>query len=136
MTSAQARVAFAQSDFERAERSAVPATSPSSFWSSAGNTLETARGDLLGAQAAARTARLDLGFTEIHAPMAGRIGRKLVSEGNLVTADQTLLTTIVSLDPIYFYFDVDERSFLAYQRTLHIGSVSDATGTSCRSGSG
>ena len=83
---------------------------------------ETARGDLLGAQAAARTARLNLGFTEIHAPMAGRIGRKLISEGNLVTADQTLLTTIVSLDPIYFYFDVDERSFLAYQRTLQIGA--------------
>ena len=88
--------------------------------------METARGDLLGAQAAARTARLNLGFTEIHAPMAGRIGRKLISEGNLVTADQTLLTTIVSLDPIYFYFDVDERSFLAYQRTLQIGTVSDA----------
>ena len=47
----------------------------------------------------------------------GRIGRRLVTEGNLVTANDTLLTTIVSQDPIFFYFDVDERSFLAYQRS-------------------
>jgi multidrug efflux system membrane fusion protein len=126
VTSAQARVAFAQSDYERAAALGRTGNITEQLLEQRRNTLETARGDLLGAQAAARTARLNLGFTEIHAPMAGRIGRKLISEGNLVTADQTLLTTIVSLDPIYFYFDVDERSFLAYQRTLHIGSVSDA----------
>ena len=123
VTSAQARVAFAQSDYERAAALGRTGNITEQLLEQRRNTLETARGDLLGAQAAARTARLNLGFTEIHAPMAGRIGRKLISEGNLVTADQTLLTTIVSLDPIYFYFDVDERSFLAYQRTLHIGSV-------------
>lgn len=48
--------------------------------------------------------------------MSGRISRKLVTEGNLVTANTTVLTTIVSLDPIQFYFDVDERSFVAYTR--------------------
>jgi RND family efflux transporter MFP subunit len=79
----------------------------------------------MAAQAVARTARLNLSFTEIRAPISGRIGRKLVSEGNLVGADATLLTTIVSLDPIYFYFDVDERSFLSYQRVLQIGAVTD-----------
>ncbi len=126
VTSAQARVAFAQSDYERAAALGRTGNITEQLLEQRRNTLETARGDLLGAQAAARTARLNLGFTEIHAPMAGRIGRKLISEGNLVTADQTLLTTIVSLDPIYFYFDVDERSFLAYQRTLQIGTVSDA----------
>ena len=44
--------------------------------------------------------------------MAGRISRKLVTEGNLVNANTTMLTTIVTTDPIYFYFDIDERSFL------------------------
>jgi multidrug efflux system membrane fusion protein len=61
-------------------------------------------------------AKLDLEYTEIKAPLAGRIDRRLVSVGNLVQADQTALTTINSLDPIYFYFDVDERQFLAYAR--------------------
>ena len=69
-----------------------------------------------GAKAAVARAELDLEYTEIRAPLAGRIDRRLVSAGNLVQADQTVLTTIVSLDPIDFYFDVDEREFLAYAR--------------------
>lgn len=69
-----------------------------------------------GANAAVTRAQLDLEYTEISAPIDGRIGRYLVSAGNLVQADQTVLTTIVSLDPINFYFDVDERQLLAYAR--------------------
>jgi len=67
-----------------------------------------------GATADLRTASLNLEFTEIRAPLAGRIDRRLVSVGNLVQPDATLLTTIVSQDPIDFYFDVDERLYLAY----------------------
>jgi RND family efflux transporter MFP subunit len=78
----------------------------------------TARAEMDNAEAALRNAQLNYDFTEIRAPIAGKIGRKLVTEGNLVNANETLLTTIVSLDPIYFYFDVDERSFLAYSRVL------------------
>lgn len=69
-----------------------------------------------GAEAELRRATLDLEFTQIKAPIAGRIGRRLVSPGNLVQADSTLLTTIVSMDPIDFYFDIDERSYFAYAR--------------------
>ena len=69
-----------------------------------------------GAQADLRTASLNLEFTEIKAPLAGRIGRRLVSVGNLVQPDSTLLTTIVAVDPIDFYFDIDERSYFAYAR--------------------
>jgi RND family efflux transporter MFP subunit len=69
-----------------------------------------------GAVAELRTATLNLEFTEIKAPLAGRIGRRLVSTGNLVQPDSTLLTTIVSMDPIDFYFDIDERSYFAYAR--------------------
>jgi RND family efflux transporter MFP subunit len=116
VASAQSRVAFAQGDFERAQALGRSGNITEQVLEQRRQTLETNRADLQGAQAAVRTARLNLGFTEIRAPLAGRIGRKLISEGNLVGADQTLLTTIVSLDPIYFYFDVDERSYLAYQR--------------------
>ena len=57
----------------------------------------------------------------MRSPINGRISRRLVTEGNIVITDQTLLTTIVSLDPIYFGFTVDERSFLKYQGSLGIG---------------
>ncbi len=76
----------------------------------------SAQAQVSGARAAVARAELDLEYTEIAAPIGGRIDRKLVSAGNLVQADQTVLTTIVSLDPIDFYFDIDERSFLSYAR--------------------
>lgn len=87
------------------------------------STLDDRRREFLGAQAlqqgaeaTLRTASLNLEFTEIKAPLAGRIGRRLVSVGNLVQPDSTLLTTIVAVDPIDFYFDIDERSYFAYAR--------------------
>jgi RND family efflux transporter MFP subunit len=86
----------------------------------------TARAELDRAQAALRQARLNIEFTEIRAPVAGRISRKAVSEGNLVNANETVLTNIVSLDPIHFYFDVDERSFLAYSRQIAGGTRSSS----------
>ena len=116
VASARSRVAFAQADYERAQALGRTGNITEQVLEQRRQTLETARADQLAAEAAVRTAELNLGFSEIHAPMGGRIGRKLISEGNLVTADQTLLTTIVSLDPIHFYFDVDERSYLSYMR--------------------
>jgi len=72
------------------------------------------------AQAAVRLAELNLGYTRITAPINGRIGRRLVTVGNLVqsggAAPGTVLATIVSVDPIYCYFDVDERAFLKYRK--------------------
>lgn len=64
------------------------------------------------AGAAAEMARLDLEFTEIRSPIAGRAGRALVTEGNLVEPGATVLTTVVSLHPVYVYFDGDEQVFL------------------------
>jgi RND family efflux transporter MFP subunit len=70
-------------------------------------------------QAAVQSAKLDLSFTRVRAPIAGRISRELVTEGNLISgggANSTLLTTIVSLDPIYVYFPADEHTYLRYAR--------------------
>ena len=64
-----------------------------------------------------RAAELDLGYTKVRAPVDGRTGRAEVTEGNLVTAGptgSTLLTTVVSLDPIYVYFEGDESAYLRY----------------------
>jgi len=68
------------------------------------------------AEAAVEAARLNLQFTEIRAPIAGHAGRALVTAGNLAQADATLLTTVVSVDPVHVYFEADEQSFLRYQR--------------------
>jgi multidrug efflux system membrane fusion protein len=77
-----------------------------------------AQAEVEGAQAQIQTDQLNLEFTHVVAPISGRISRKYVSEGNLVSGGDgaTLLTTIVSLDPIHFYFDADELSYLKYNR--------------------
>ena len=69
---------------------------------------------LRAAAAAVDEARLNLSFTEVKAPIAGQVGRALLTVGNLARADQSLLTTIVSQDPVYVYFDSDEQSYLRY----------------------
>ena len=66
------------------------------------------------AAAAVESARLDLQFTEVRSPIDGRAGRALVTVGNLAQADSTLLTTVVSLDPMYVYFEADEQTYLDY----------------------
>jgi RND family efflux transporter MFP subunit len=69
------------------------------------------------AAAALQTASIQLGYTDIRSPIAGRISRTLITKGNLVGQDQpTLLTTIVSTDPLYVYFDAPERDLLNYYR--------------------
>ncbi len=76
------------------------------------------------AEAQVEAARLDLEYSEIRAPVTGRISRYLVSVGNLVTggaANATLLTTIVSLDPIHFFFDANEAAYLKYVRLDRTG---------------
>jgi multidrug efflux system membrane fusion protein len=73
------------------------------------------------AAAAVDTAKLDLQFTEVRAPVDGRAGRALVTVGNLAQADSTVLTTIVSLDPMHVYFEADEQTFLEYAEASRRG---------------
>lgn len=68
------------------------------------------------AEAAVRMARLNLEWTVVRAPISGRVSRAEVTPGNLVQPGQSLLTTIVSVDPIYVYFDSDEQSYLKYMQ--------------------
>jgi len=91
----------------------------------AGN--EQAQASVAGAQAALDAAELNLEFTRVTAPITGRISRALVTSGNFVANGQTLLTTLVSLDPIYVTFDGDEQAYLRYGKlaraTAHAGSA-------------
>ncbi len=76
------------------------------------------------AEAAVAIARQNLDWATIRAPFAGRIGRRMVDHGNVVKADDTILTRIVSLEPTYAYFDVDERTHLRLQRALERQGIS------------
>jgi multidrug efflux system membrane fusion protein len=73
------------------------------------------------AEAALDRARLDLEFTEVRAPVDGRAGRAVVTVGNLAQADSTLLTTLVSLDPVHVYFEADEQTYLRYNELARRG---------------
>jgi RND family efflux transporter MFP subunit len=85
------------------------------------------RTEAVGALAVAKAARdmaeLNVGFTKVRASLSGRISRRYVDPGNLVKADETPLTTIVSLDPIYAYFDADERTTLRLQRLVRAQKI-------------
>ncbi len=85
-----------------------------------------AAAEVLADQAAVELANLNLTFTQVTSPIIGRIGREQVTVGNLVQADSTLLTNVVSVDPIYAYFNVDERSILKYQQQVREGRLADA----------
>jgi RND family efflux transporter MFP subunit len=77
------------------------------------------------ARAAANSALLNMDFTQVKSPIQGRISRQLVTRGNLVQADSTVLTTVVSVDPIYAYFNVDERTVQKIFHQIKRGELQD-----------
>ena len=84
--------------------------------------LQTAKAAETQADGALKAAKLNIEFTHVVAPITGRVTRHLVSVGNLVQgsdAGSTLLTSIVSLDPIYIYFDMDEATYQRNNRLWH-----------------
>jgi multidrug efflux system membrane fusion protein len=89
------------------------------------NLLRDAQASMKVAEAKVKSAELDLSFATISAPISGRIGRTLVTAGNWISAGSvagtTLLTTIVSQDPIYVYFDVNENNYIKYKRLAERG---------------
>ncbi|MBY0295851.1 MAG: efflux RND transporter periplasmic adaptor subunit [Methylobacterium sp.] len=121
LASAQARLNFTTTDLERAQTLSRSGNISEQVTDQRRQASLTAQADVDNATAALRQAQLNYDFTEVRSPITGRISQRNVTEGNIVITDQTMLTTIVSLDPIYFSFPVDERSFLAYQGTLRIG---------------
>ena len=88
------------------------------------STLAQAEANVAGSRAALETASLNLNFTRVTSPINGRVSRAEVTRGNLVTGGSnggTLLTSVVSMDPIYLYFDADEQSYLRYTQMARNG---------------
>jgi RND family efflux transporter MFP subunit len=88
------------------------------------------------AQASAERARLDLEFTKLTCPIDGEASRARITRGNLVRADDTLLTTVVSVDPMYVYFDIDERTILQLEQNIRQGKIKVQSGAQIPVGMG
>jgi RND family efflux transporter MFP subunit len=118
---------LAKDDFERAKRLIATKAVSEEDYDTKSKTYTAAEAAARSAKAATDLAKLNLDFTEIRSPIDGRISRALVTEGNLISSGisgsgATLLTTIVSLDPLYCYADPDERAILKYLRFRREGT--------------
>jgi membrane fusion protein, multidrug efflux system len=123
----EARLAYDEAEYQRNLKlvSSGAVTRSELDKSSAARGVDVA--DIAAAKAQVRSRELDVGFTKIAAPVTGRVSRSIVTVGNLVQAGDltggTLLTTIVSVDPMYAYFDVDEHTVLRVKHLIREGKA-------------
>lgn len=127
---AQAQVDLATRQLGRSSQLLKQGFEPQSNTDQRVSDLKVATAAVEAAKAGIRSAELNVEFTHITAPITGRVSSHRVSIGNLITGNDsstaTLLTTVVSLDPIYFNFDVSEADYLAYQRATAKGNLQSA----------
>lgn len=125
LAQAKANLAFAESDHIRGQQLVRDKTITEQTFEQRLQVKRTAEASVQANEALVRQAELDLQFTELRAPVAGRIGDRRISPGNLITGgasgNTSLLATIVSNDPIRFEFTFDEGSFLRYERIARNG---------------
>jgi multidrug efflux system membrane fusion protein len=115
LSDARAKAELAKRELDRALTLVVTSAVSESIVDQRRQTLQAAHAAEMQAEGALKAAKLNIEFTHVLAPMTGRVSRHLVSPGNLVQGSEgsaTLLTSIVTLDPIYIYFDVDEATYL------------------------
>ena len=126
VATARASLKQAQAEMLRAEELHARKISTQADYDKAVADLSHAEASVDSTQASVTKAKLNQDFTKVTAPISGRTSRELITEGNLVTADSTALTTIVSLDPIYAYFDIDERTLLDIQQKIREHKIDSA----------
>jgi RND family efflux transporter MFP subunit len=119
----RAQLAYNKSTYERYARLRPTRAVSQEDLEQARSARDTTQAALRGAEAALDVAQQNLDWTVIRAPFDGRLGRRLVDPGNDVLADNTILASIVQLDPLYAYFDVDERTLLKINHLLPQGKV-------------
>jgi multidrug efflux system membrane fusion protein len=109
---ARSRATLAGSEAARAQKLAQAQAISSELLDQRQSATAQAGSDVAAAEARVALARLNVDFTKVRAPIGGRTGRALVTAGNLATPDSTVLTTLVSLDPVHVYFEGDEQTYL------------------------
>ena len=128
LTRARATVDRANSELARAERLHHENAIANEERDRRASFAQETAAQVAAVEAALRAAELNLEFTQVTSPINGRVSRAIVTEGNLVSSgpgEATLLTTVVSLDPVYAYFDADEQIYLKYTggKTRNRGSI-------------
>jgi len=126
LAAARARVAFTASEFARGKRLLAENAIAKRDFESKRNDANEASANLQAAEAALDAAKLNLGYTEIVAPVAGRVSRAEITEGNVVAAGASSvpLTTLVSVSQMYASFDVDEQAYLKYVSPARVTGAS------------
>jgi RND family efflux transporter MFP subunit len=137
LETAKSNVAFTQSDLARGQQLVRERTISEQIYEQRAQAFRNAKASVAANEAMVRQAELDLEYTELRAPITGRIGDRRVTQGNLVTGgaggNTSLLATIVSIDPIRFEFTFDEGALLRYQRpATGRGEVAGLGGTLVR----
>jgi RND family efflux transporter MFP subunit len=126
---ASAQADLAQRQLDRSAELRKKDFEPASSYDQRLSEQKIAIASIDSAKAAIRSAQLNVEFTHITAPLSGRISNHQVSVGNLIAGGDSpntpTLTTIVSLDPIWFYFDMSESDYLAYQRAAQAGKLGE-----------
>ena len=127
VTQDEAQLAFDEAEYQRNVRLAGTGAASRSDLDKAAAARDVDRANIAADKAVVAQRELDLGYTKVLAPVSGRVGRYVVTVGNLIqSGDQgggTLLTTIVSVDPMYAYFDVDEHTVLRVRRLIREGKA-------------
>jgi RND family efflux transporter MFP subunit len=116
VTLAQAQLKQAQAELNRAKALLDRAVIAREEYDKIVGQVQVAEAGVKAAAAGREVAALNLSWTKLTAPIAGRISRRLVDPGNLVRADDTVLARIVSTDAMYVYFDMDERTYLSLRQ--------------------
>jgi multidrug efflux system membrane fusion protein len=111
VVAAQARVKYTKSEYERAQRLWDESAIARREFDERANALQESGANLRAAEATLQSARLNFGYTQVRAPVSGRVGKREITVGNLVAAGPgaPVLTTLVSVNPIYASFDADEQ---------------------------
>jgi len=123
---AEAQQQLAEANFARASKLRTTNVISREEYDTDAAQKSQAEAQCVASRAAVNSAQLNLDFTQVKSPIGGRIGREQVTVGDLVQSDTTLLTTVVSIDPIYAYFNVDERTVWKYVGQIKEERLSDA----------
>src|ERR1700737_3948683 len=123
---ARASAKLAEEQYKRAETLVKTSVVSVDTYDTRNAALGQTSADMHAAEAALATAKLNLDFTEVRSPIAGRVSRALLTLGNLVQTDQTVLTSVVSQDPVYVYFQPDEQTFLRYAELARKGERAES----------
>lgn len=124
VTAAKASVKLAEQDLKRARALLAERALSQREFDERQSALDNARATLQGAQAQKDLYALDLEFSEVRAPVSGRIGRPEITVGNTVRANEDVLTTLQSINPVYLDFDIDESTYLGLMKSVRVDNTS------------